>query len=237
MKGIALIIHLVLGAMLGTSHVLSYLIFIANTWDRITTPVLQMRRLGLRLGNFSKMAESGLDSKAQSGSQGKPRAWFLGRRSPCPALAVKRRGLPGREVPVQEAQALNPGSDSYWGILTGPLTLLLAEWGKDNCFSQGCCEDEWEMSTWHGAGTQWVRVSFTVISTLVQPPSSGMSDLEVTLRPSSQEFLNCDYSWSCLVMFVLSLPPELLFTLCYLYYYRFFKISTLYLLWWQLSIP
>lgn len=91
MKGIALIIHLVLGAMLGTSHVLSYLIFIANTWDRITTPVLQMRRLGLRLGNFSKMAESGLDSKAQSGSQGKPRAWFLGRRSPCPALAVKRR--------------------------------------------------------------------------------------------------------------------------------------------------
>ena len=56
MKGVALIIHHVLGAMLGTSHVLSYLIFIANTWDRITIPVLQMRRLGLRLGNFSKMA-------------------------------------------------------------------------------------------------------------------------------------------------------------------------------------
>lgn len=93
MKGIALIIHLVLGAMLGTSHVLSYLIFIANTWDRITTPVLQMRRLGLRLGNFSKMAESGLDSKAQSGSQGKPRAWVSGMEVPLPGTSCKEEAF------------------------------------------------------------------------------------------------------------------------------------------------
>lgn len=99
MKGIALIIHHVLGAMLGTSHVLSYLIFIANTWDRITNhpppppPVLQMRRLGLRLGNFSKMAESGLDSKAQSGSQGKPHAWVSGTEVPLPSTSCKEEGF------------------------------------------------------------------------------------------------------------------------------------------------
>ena len=102
-----------------------------------------------------------------------------------------------------------------------------AQPGCSRAQSRSRCWDWAECRLW-GQNLAWGRHSvdkivyfFTVISTLVQSQSSRMSDLEVTLRPSSQEFLNCSYSWISLVIFVVSLPLLLLLTLCNLYYYWF----------------
>lgn len=39
---------------------------LANTWNSILIPLLQMRKLGLRVGNVPRTAEPGLASEAQS---------------------------------------------------------------------------------------------------------------------------------------------------------------------------
>lgn len=61
-----------LGATLGTTHGLSYLLCVASVWKGILIPMLQIGKLGFRLGNVPNAMEPAFVPKAWSRVQGKP---------------------------------------------------------------------------------------------------------------------------------------------------------------------
>lgn len=88
--------------MLGTSHVLSYSIFIANTWNRITIPILLTRKVRLRLGNISEMVvRTGFQSTERIPGKATRLGFWNG--GSLVQHWPQRGALLGREVPVQAA--------------------------------------------------------------------------------------------------------------------------------------